>query len=58
MERALGEGTRWRGLPLEHSSTQVLCLKGWATSSVLQLQEAYGVPQDWLRTDWTVLLLL
>lgn len=57
VERALGEGAPWRGPPLKHSSTQVLCLKGQTTSNMLQLQEPYGIPQDLLRADWTVILL-
>lgn len=41
----------------QNSRTQVLCLKGRTTSSMLQLQEPCGIPQDWLRADWTVILL-
>lgn len=55
VERAWGVGGTWRGLPLKYFSMQVLCLKGRTTSSTLQLP--CGVPQDWLRADWTVILL-
>lgn len=41
----------------QNSRVQVLCLKGQTTSSMLQLQEPCGIPQDWLRADWTVILL-
>lgn len=53
VERALGE----QGATSQNSSMRVLCLKGQTTSSTLQLQEPYGVPQDWLRADWTVILV-